>query len=110
MAKESRVKCNLFSSRFRKHRALKILNPTTELSGTYRCKVSSFVDEDFMQRRMIVYGKYFKSVDAVELSYTVMYRKGLTFQENFCSRLRHKTFGGNFFLLHPRSSSYFRST
>merc|ERR1711953_571994 len=41
--------------RFRKHRALKILNPTTELSGTYRCKVSSFVDEDFMQRRMIVY-------------------------------------------------------
>ena len=90
---------------------MKILNPTTELSGTYRCKVSSFVDEDFMQRRMIVYGKYFKSVDAVELSYTVMYRKGLTFQENFCSRLRHKTFGGNFFLLHPpRSSSYFRST
>ena len=51
---------SVFSFRFRKHRALKILNPTTELSGTYRCKVSSFVDEDFMQRRMIVYGKYYK--------------------------------------------------
>ena len=45
--------------RFRKHRALKIWKPTTELSGIYRCKVSSFVDEDFMQRRMIVYGNTF---------------------------------------------------
>jgi len=41
--------------KFRKHRALKIWKPTTELSGIYRCKVSSFVDEDFMQRKMIVY-------------------------------------------------------
>lgn len=44
--------------RWRKHRALKILKPTTELSGSYRCKVSSFVDEDFMQKTMIVYCKY----------------------------------------------------
>ena len=44
--------------RFRKHRALKIMRPTTELSGTYRCKVSSFVDEDFMQKEMIIYCKY----------------------------------------------------
>lgn len=87
---------------------MKILNPTTELSGTYRCKVSSFVDEDFMQRRMIVYCKYRRTFIHAT---TVMYRKGLTFRGNFCSRLRHKTFGGNFFLLHPpRSSSYFRST
>jgi hypothetical protein len=43
--------------KWRKHRALKILRPTTELSGTYRCKVSSFVDEDFMQKTMIVYCK-----------------------------------------------------
>lgn len=43
------------ADRFRKHRALKIWKPTTELSGTYRCKVSSFVDEDFMQKSMIVY-------------------------------------------------------
>lgn len=49
------------SDEFRKHRALKILKPTTELSGMYRCKVSSFVDEDFMQKPMIVYGKIFTS-------------------------------------------------
>ena len=42
---------------FQKHRALKIMRPTTELSGTYRCKVSSFIDEDFMQKKMIVYCK-----------------------------------------------------
>lgn len=43
------------SDEFRKHRAIKILRPTTELSGMYRCKVSSFVDEDFMQKTMTVY-------------------------------------------------------
>ena len=45
-------------NRFQKHRALKIMRPTTELSGTYRCKVSSFLDEDFMQKEMIIYCKY----------------------------------------------------
>ena len=45
------------SDQFRKHRAIKILNPTTELTGIYKCKVSSFVDEDFMQKPMIVYGE-----------------------------------------------------
>ena len=45
------------SDQFRRHRAIKILKPTTELSGMYRCKVSSFIDEDFMQKPMIVYGK-----------------------------------------------------
>ena len=47
------------ADRFQKHRALKIWKPTTELSGTYRCKVSSFVDEDFMQKSMIVYCEYY---------------------------------------------------
>ena len=46
------------SNKFSKHRALKILRPTTELSGTYRCKVSSFLDEDFRQKTMIIYCKY----------------------------------------------------
>lgn len=46
------------SDKFRKHRALKILRPTTELSGTYRCKVSSFIDEDFMQKTMTIYCKF----------------------------------------------------
>eukprot|EP00095_Tigriopus_kingsejongensis_P006886 maker-scaffold125_size330479-snap-gene-0.13 protein:Tk06886 transcript:maker-scaffold125_size330479-snap-gene-0.13-mRNA-1 annotation:"PREDICTED: uncharacterized protein LOC103514618" len=41
--------------KYKKHRALKILHPTTELSGVYKCKVSSFVDEDFMQKKMVIY-------------------------------------------------------
>ena len=57
------------SDQFRKHRAIKILNPTTELTGIYKCKVSSFVDEDFMQKPMIVYGEYAtsnsKSADSI---------------------------------------------
>ena len=47
---------------FKKHRALKIMRPTTELTGTYRCKVSSFVDEDFMQKKMIIYCKLHTSL------------------------------------------------
>ena len=45
------------SDLYRRHRAIKIMRPTTELSGTYRCKVSSFIDEDFMQKKMTVYCK-----------------------------------------------------
>lgn len=37
------------------HRALYIVRPTTELSGEYRCSVSTFKDEDFMTKKMIVY-------------------------------------------------------
>lgn len=51
---------------FKKHRALKIMRPTTELTGTYRCKVSSFVDEDFMQKKMIIYSP----VKDIDLIYT----------------------------------------
>ncbi|KAL1129760.1 hypothetical protein AAG570_012704 [Ranatra chinensis] len=39
------------------YRALFIVNPTTELSGDYKCCVSTFQDEDFMIKKMIVYGK-----------------------------------------------------
>jgi hypothetical protein len=39
------------------HRALYILNPTTELSGEYKCLVSTFSDEDFMTKKMVVFGK-----------------------------------------------------
>uniref|UniRef100_A0A1B6DGH1 Ig-like domain-containing protein n=1 Tax=Clastoptera arizonana TaxID=38151 RepID=A0A1B6DGH1_9HEMI len=37
------------------HRALYIVNPTTELSGEYKCFVSTFTDEDFMTKNMIVF-------------------------------------------------------
>ena len=41
----------------RAHRALKLRRPTPSLSGRYMCKVSSNMDEDFMQKRMVVYGE-----------------------------------------------------
>ncbi|XP_039287980.1 uncharacterized protein LOC111051075 [Nilaparvata lugens] len=37
------------------HRALYILNPTTDLSGEYKCVVSTFDDEDFMIKTMTVF-------------------------------------------------------
>lgn len=37
------------------HRALYIVNPTIELSGEYKCAVSTFKDEDFMIKKMIVF-------------------------------------------------------
>ncbi|XP_068231911.1 uncharacterized protein [Palaemon carinicauda] len=37
------------------HRALEILYPTTELTGFYTCRVSSFHNEKFESKRMIVY-------------------------------------------------------
>ena len=41
------------------YRAIQINNPTTELSGEYTCKVSTFVaGEAIMKARMIVYGKW----------------------------------------------------
>ncbi|KAI5747313.1 hypothetical protein M8J77_013401 [Diaphorina citri] len=40
------------------HRALYINNPTTELSGNYKCVVSTFDDEDFMNKKMTVFGEY----------------------------------------------------
>lgn len=40
------------------HRALYIVNPTTDLSGEYKCSVSTFQDEDFMIKKMIVFGMY----------------------------------------------------
>ena len=39
------------------YRALFIPNPTTELSGEYKCQVSTFADEDFMTKKMVVFGE-----------------------------------------------------
>ncbi|XP_068231930.1 uncharacterized protein [Palaemon carinicauda] len=41
--------------KYSQHRALEILYPTTELTGFYTCSVSSFHDEEFESKRMIVY-------------------------------------------------------
>ena len=42
----------------KRHRALLLIKPTTELSGTYTCKVSTFISEDIRRKRMIVYCKW----------------------------------------------------
>lgn len=39
------------------HRAMKILNPSTNETGEYKCVVSTFTDEDFSARNMTVFGK-----------------------------------------------------
>lgn len=40
-----------------KYRALYIVRPTIELTGNYKCVVSTYSDEDFMIKKMTVYGK-----------------------------------------------------
>lgn len=41
--------------KYSQHRALEILHPTTELTGDFTCRVSSFHDEEYASKRMIVY-------------------------------------------------------
>ncbi|XP_037801365.1 uncharacterized protein LOC119596274 [Penaeus monodon] len=43
--------------KYSQHRALEILHPTTELTGVFTCRVSSFHDEEYASKRMIVYGE-----------------------------------------------------
>lgn len=49
------LKYEAHNDTFKKHRALRIVNPDHRFSGTYQCKVSSFVDEDFQQKDILVF-------------------------------------------------------
>jgi len=40
---------------YKRHRALRVARADQRFSGTYQCKVSSFVDEDFQQKEVLVY-------------------------------------------------------
>lgn len=40
---------------FKRHRALRVAKSDHRFSGTYQCKVSSFLDEDFQQKEVLVY-------------------------------------------------------
>ena len=42
---------------YKSHRALLLKRPTLELSGTYTCKVSTFITEDIARKEMIVFCK-----------------------------------------------------
>ena len=46
------------SDKFKQHRALRIMNPDETFSGAYKCKISSFLDEDFDQKSVLVYGNH----------------------------------------------------
>ena len=46
---------------FKKHQALHIPHPDHRLSGSYMCKVSSFLDEDFQQSQVMVITYHKKS-------------------------------------------------
>ncbi len=48
--------------KYEKHRALHLLNVSRQLSGSYMCKVSSFLDEDFNQRSVMIYGTILKGL------------------------------------------------
>ncbi|XP_042866682.1 uncharacterized protein LOC122249566 isoform X3 [Penaeus japonicus] len=49
---------------FMKHRALAIVNPTSELTGEYTCWISSFESEAFKRKKIIIYSP------AVDMSMT----------------------------------------
>jgi len=40
---------------YKRHRALRLAQADHRFSGTYQCKVSSFLDEDFQQKEVLVY-------------------------------------------------------
>ena len=43
---------------YKRHRALRVAEADHRFSGTYQCKVSSFLDEDFQQKEVLVYSEY----------------------------------------------------
>lgn len=45
----------------KKHRALHIIRPTTELTGEYTCMVSTFEDERAKSKKLVVFGKFYNT-------------------------------------------------
>lgn len=45
------------SDKNKMYRALKIIDVTPDLTGTYTCKVSTFENEDKATKKMIIYGR-----------------------------------------------------
>lgn len=45
------------ADKYTKYRALKIMRPTTEMSGSYSCSVTSLQGQDTKTKEMIVYGE-----------------------------------------------------
>ena len=51
------LKYQAHSEKLKRHKALHILNPDERFSGSYKCKVSSFIDEASAENEVIVYGE-----------------------------------------------------
>merc|ERR1712215_381077 len=49
------LKYQAHSEKLKRHKALHILNPDERFSGSYKCKVSSFIDEASAENEVIVY-------------------------------------------------------
>lgn len=49
---------------YKAHRALRLVNLKPEFSGSYKCKVSTFEDEDFKQNSMVIFCEWTKSARA----------------------------------------------
>ena len=43
---------------YKAYSSLRLVNPTTKMSGTYICKVSTFENEEYQERSLIIYCKY----------------------------------------------------
>ena len=58
---------------YKKHRALRVVKSDHRFSGTYQCKVSSFVDEDFQQKEVLVFSKFWlvQRVQMVQMELSV---------------------------------------
>ena len=41
---------------YKAYRALKLTDPTVDMSGDYRCKVSTFEDEGFVDQKLSIFG------------------------------------------------------
>lgn len=53
---------------YKAYRALRIVEPTLAMSGDYRCKVSTFEDEGYVEQKLLLYGMFY-----VHKKFTSMY-------------------------------------
>ncbi|KAJ8965828.1 hypothetical protein NQ314_003875 [Rhamnusium bicolor] len=51
------------------YRAIKIDNPTHDVAGEYKCFVSTFTDEDFTIKHMIVFGTHITKIYCIFKKY-----------------------------------------
>lgn len=58
LSKRIDLKYKVTDNEIDKYRALRIMNLTLDLSGTYTCKVSSYYSEKTETKKIVIYGKY----------------------------------------------------